>query len=360
MDFAVEIFSYIGTNIDKATEKFILDGVRNLIDSIKILVITGVTLYIMFKSYLQIMGKADGLLRDTVIHCIIVICITSLSLNAANYTAYLIGGVEAFAGGLASTISAAAGAGTSDGGTVFNTLDKLLIQAIQQANVCFAKMSLWKTETWDWIFSAFAVLVSLGALTLCASVIIIGSKFLLTMLLLLGPLFLSAACFPVTRRYFDSWVGKLMENCLVQVFGVAVTTLLISIVKNFIKINHLGQGDANPIAIAAQITILSGVMFYILRQIPNLAGSLSGGFASASMTLRDVLDPARKMKDFVKNNYDNYQQNKERRRNENNTNRNLNQIQKGYNHQSRAEMKREQMIKDMIAEQTRKNMSTAD
>ena len=364
MDFAVEIFSYIGTNIDKATERFILDGVRNLIDSIKILVITGVTLYIMFKSYLQIMGKADGLLRDTITHCIIVICITSLSLNAANYTAYLIGGVEAFAGGLSHAISTTTGmvSGMHDGGNIFNVLDDLLISAIEQTTACFAKMSLWKTETWDWIFSAFAVLVSLGALTLCASVIIIGSKFLLTMLLLLGPLFLSAACFPVTRRYFDSWVGKLMENCLVQVFGVAVTTLLISIVEHFLKTNSLGQGDANPVAIAAQITILSGVMFYILRQIPNLAGSLSGGFASASMTLRDAINPAGKVAQATgyalgATGYAISSAATQARRADM-----QNQIQRGTSAStaSRAEMKREQMIKDMIAEQTRKNMSTAD
>ncbi|KAB7693144.1 type IV secretion system protein [Plesiomonas shigelloides] len=358
----ITIFSYIGTSIDAATKSFILDGVGSLINSIKILVISGVTLYIMFKSYLQTIGKTDDLLRDTVTHCIIVICITGLSLNATNYTTYLIGGVNAFADGLASTISAAAGAGTGDRGTVFRTLDELLVRAIDQANTCFAKMSLWDSESWDWIFSAIAVLISIGAVTLLASVIIIGSKFLLTLLFLLGPLFLSAACFPATRRYFDSWVGKLMENCLVQVFGIAITTLLISIITNFIEINPLGQGDANPLAIAAQITILSGVMFYILRQIPNLAGSLSGGFASASMTLRDAINPAGKVAQATgyalgATGYAISSAATQARRADM-----QNQIQRGANAStaSRAEMKREQMIKDMIAEQTRKNMSTAD
>lgn len=356
----ISIFSYIGSSIDSATKSFIIDGVDSLINSIKILVITGVTLYIMFKSYLQIIGKTDDLLRDTVTHCIIVICITGLSLNATNYTTYLIGGVNAFADGLSSAISTVTG--TGDRGTVFDTLDRLLVQAIEQANTCFAKMSLWDSESWDWIFSAIAVLISIGAVTLLASVIIIGSKFLLTLLFLLGPLFLSAACFPATRRYFDSWVGKLMENCLVQVFGIAITTLLISIIKHFLDINKLGEGDANPLAIAAQITILSGVMFYILRQIPNLAGSLSGGFASASMALRDAINPAGKVAQTTgyalgATGYAISSAATQARRADM-----QNQIQRGASAStaSRAEMKREQMIKDMIAEQTRKNMSTID
>lgn len=287
----ITIFSYIGSSIDAATQHFIIDGVKSLISSIKILVITGVTLYIMLKSYLQMTGKTDGLLHDTFTHCIVVICITGLSLNATNYTTYLIGGVNAFADGLANTISTVAGTGSGERG-IFKTLDELLLKAIEQANTCFAKMSLWDTESWDWIFSAIAVLVSLGAVTLLASVIIIGSKFLLTLLFLLGPLFLSFACFPATRRFFDGWVGKLMEICLIQVFGVAVITLSISIIDNFITPNKLDGNDINPIAISAQIAILSGITFYIIKQIPILSCALSSGFSSSVMTIKDILSPA--------------------------------------------------------------------
>ncbi|WP_175612212.1 type IV secretion system protein [Escherichia coli] len=352
---SVAVFAFINETINNATKVFISSGLQNIISDIKPLVVIGVTLYLMFKGYLQIFGKAEGLLRDTVIHCVVVICITSISLNVVNYTTYLMGGVSAFADGLAGAISSTAGYGSDK--NVFNILDDLLVKAIDQANTCFAKMSLWESETWDWIFSAIAVLLSLGAVTLISGVIIIGSKFLLMMLFLLGPLFLCFACFPVTRRFFDSWVGKLMENCLVQVFSISIVTLSVLVIEHFLKSNNF-NGDANPIAIAVQITIVSGVMFYILRQIPNLAGSLSGGFASASMTLRDVLDPAKKMHDAIKNSYQHYQRNKDNHGNRNSTGLSSNQIHNGSGHQSRAEMKREQMIKDMIAEQTRKNMSS--
>ncbi|MDA1379119.1 hypothetical protein PCI56_03640 [Plesiomonas shigelloides subsp. oncorhynchi] len=60
-----------------------------------------------------------------------------------------------------------------------------------------------------------------------------------------------------------------MENCLVQVFGVAVITLATTIISNFIYYNTL-EGEANPLAIAAQIVIIAGIMIYIIRQIKIL------------------------------------------------------------------------------------------
>lgn len=89
---SVAVFAFINETINNATKVFISSGLQNIISDIKPLVVIGVTLYLMFKGYLQIFGKAEGLLRDTVIHCVVVICITSISLNVVNYTTYLMGG----------------------------------------------------------------------------------------------------------------------------------------------------------------------------------------------------------------------------------------------------------------------------
>lgn len=351
---SVEIFNYIGGSINNFTNGFINNGVQNIIDVIKYPTVMGVTLYLMVKAYLQIWGKTDSLIRDTIAHCAIVICITTLSLNAVNYTTYLVGVVNAWSDGLTDAITSASGIGK--GQDIYKTLDQLLLKGIDQAKACFQKMSLFKEETWDWAFSGIAVLAATIAITISASIIIIGSKFLLIMLLLIGPLFLTFACFPITRRFFDNWVSKLLENSFVQIFGIAVINLSISIIRNFISINTLGTDKVNPLAVAAQIIALIGVMLYIIRQVPNLAGSLSGSFASASLTLRDALNPAKQAMNTSKNVYAKGKEAYEKTRNW--ANRNPNQIHGGgYNSPSRAEMKRDQMLQDLIAEQTRKNIA---
>ncbi|MGL4926834.1 MAG: type IV secretion system protein [Plesiomonas shigelloides] len=355
MDIAV--FAYIGDTIANATKTFISGGLQGLIDTLRPFIIMCVTLHIMLKGYLQIAGKTDEVLKDVVIHCVIVICITALSLNAANYTTYLIGGVDNWASGLAHSITAAIGNGSTGGeSTVFDTLDNLLTSAVDQAKSCFAKMSVWSTESWDWIFAAFAVIITLGAVTLVSGIIIIGSKFLMTLLFLLGPLFLTLACFPATRRFFDSWASKLMENCLVQVFGIAIITLATSIINEFLLENSLGEGDANPLAIAAQIMIVAGIMLFVIRQIPNLSGSLAGGFASGAMTLRDVMKPTQDLAQGAKN-ISTHAQDFMSRRSEA-ANEQGNNISRGSTSTSKDAMKRDQLVKDMIAQQTRKNMES--
>ncbi|MDA1379498.1 hypothetical protein PCI56_06015 [Plesiomonas shigelloides subsp. oncorhynchi] len=51
---------------------------------------------------------------------------------------------------MAQGISKAAGVGSGGGDlNVFKTLDGLLVEAVKQASYCFAKMSLWDSESWD-------------------------------------------------------------------------------------------------------------------------------------------------------------------------------------------------------------------
>lgn len=283
MDIAV--FQFISGTIENATNKFLVSGLTGIISAITPLLITGISLYITMQAYLSIMGKSDDLAFDVFKHCLVVICITGLALNIENYTTYVIGSVEAIASGLASAVS-----GQSQNGDIFQRLDTLLQQGIEQAGYSFSQVGISPT-TWTWFLLGIIILAAISSLTLISATIIIGTKFLLTFLLILGPLFMIFACFPITRRYLDSWIAKIFENILVQVLGIMVIALAIKMIQAFIfsnNINNATEADANTIGIAIQIVIVVGILLYVIRQIPNLAGSLAGGFASGSMSIKDL------------------------------------------------------------------------
>lgn len=283
MDIAV--FQFISVTIENATNNFLVGGLTGLISAITPLLITGISIYITMQAYLSIMGKSDDLAFDVFKHCLVVICITGLALNINNYTTYIIGSVEALASGLASAVS-----GQSQGNNIYQNLDGLLQQGIEQAGYSFSQVGISPT-TWTWFLIGIIVLAAIVSLTLISATIIIGTKFLLTFLLILGPLFMIFACFPVTRRYLDSWIAKIFENVLVQVLGIMIITLAIDMIGMFMgsnNINNATETDANTIGIAIQIVIVVGILLYVIRQIPNLAGSLAGGFASSSMSIKDL------------------------------------------------------------------------
>lgn len=277
MDIA--IFQYMSGSFESLLQAIAIDGSQNMMDAIKPIVYTCVTIYIMMQGYLQIAGKTDDLAVDVVITCLIVLCVSSLTLNSGNYTTYIIGGVEALGEGLA-------GALLSKSGDIYQTLDALLQKGVEQMVYCFGKMS-WDPHSLMWFFCGVVVMLAIGGLTIVAAVIILGTKFLLALLLLVGPIFIIMACFPPTRRFLDSWMGKVFENILVQVFAVALGMMMMKVMDHYITNNNLDNG-ANPNAIIVQIAVIAAILIYVLKQIPTLAGGLAGGFASALMTLPSI------------------------------------------------------------------------
>ena len=170
----ITAFSYIGKTIDNFTSDFIVSGIGGLIGAISPLIMMGVTLFLMFKGYLQIFGKTDDLARDTVILGIQVITITTLVLNVDNYTFYIIDGVSSLSSGISSAISK-----NESGYDIYQTLDGLLTQAVDLAVYCLSKIS-W-TEGYVWFFVGMVILIAIAILTIISAIIIIGTKFLLTM-----------------------------------------------------------------------------------------------------------------------------------------------------------------------------------
>ncbi|PKF50233.1 type IV secretion system protein [Enterovibrio nigricans] len=278
----ISIFQYFSVSFENLLQTFVVTGTQNIMDGIKPIVYTSVTLYIMMQGYVQIMGKTDDLAIDVVKTCVIVLSISHLTLNIGNYTEYVMGSVEALGNGLSGAVAA------TGGENIYKTLDELLKVGVEQMNYCFGKAG-WDPSTWMWLVCGIVVMLAIGAVTAYAAVIVLGTKFMLAMLLVVGPIFIIMACFPPTRRFLDNWLGKVFENILVQVFAVAIIMMLMRIIGTYTEINNLTNGDdANPAAIIVQIAIIAAIQIYVIRQIPNLAGSLAGGFASAMLALPKI------------------------------------------------------------------------
>ena len=303
----IAVFQFIGYSIENMTNSFIVDGAGNLIDAIKPLVISCVTIYLMTQAYVQIMGKTDDLAIDVFKTGVVVICITTLTLSVDNYTTYVVDGVKALGDGLTSAILP-----NNNNQSVFGALDNLLQKGIDQAVYCFERAG-WSPSSWMWVFCAIAIIIAIGGLTAISATIIIGTKFILTMLLVIGPIFMIAACFPLTRKFIDSWLGKLFENILVQVFAITIIFLAIRIIDTFISNNDISTDEySNPAGIVIQIAIICAILVYVIRQIPNLAGSLAGGFASAMMQLPNLpkLQPKDPKQDPPRDSWEKQQQNR--------------------------------------------------
>lgn len=276
------VFRWIGDAIKTVTDQLLLDSVSNVTGGLAPLLLSAVTLYITIRAWLLIFGRSDDPASAFIISSVQIICITFLTLNAANYTEYVIGTINGWETGLTSLIVP-----NGNSNTVMGLLDVSLNTAIDQVAFAWAKVEF-NPSTWGWAFAAIAIIIAYLPLTIIIAITVIGAQFLLTILLIIGPLFISFAMFPVTRKYFDSWVAKVFENVLVLVFGVMIIGFVMSLFNQFVVKADLTANGIHPVGTAILLLPVSAILLYVIKQIPNLAGSLSGGFASANLTLQEL------------------------------------------------------------------------
>lgn len=126
------------------------------------------------------------------------------------------------------------------------------------------------------IGTIFIVFV-LGSIFMVVSFLyLLIAKIMVSMVLLLGPLFISFAFFPVTREYFMKWVSQLMNYTLLYaLFGIAFT-MLTNLLQSYVS----GQGFEN--ILVSDLTQLKLIFCYLLFTgvmvaIPMLSSQLTGG-----------------------------------------------------------------------------------
>lgn len=285
----VQVFKWVGDALQEATTAMITNSVSTAVDSLKVVILGVVTLYLIYKGYQVLFSQCDDPILDIIGHCAMVVFVTHFALTVDGYTSNVldfIHGVEVWLGSLFVPDTA------NTGRTTFGLLDEVLGTALSQIQYCADKIR-WSPSTWGWIAAGIAIFIGYVPLIVKAAIIIIGAKFLLTVMCCVGPLFIAFSLFPATKQFFDRWVSKTFEQCLTMALGLLVTTLMISIFDQYLVSTDITKEGVNPLITALLILPVSWILRYVIEQIPNMSGSLSGGFASAVMTAKHIANGAK-------------------------------------------------------------------
>lgn len=114
-----------------------------------------------------------------------------------------------------------------------------------------------------------------------------GSRVVLALLIGVGPLFVALAAFPFLRRIFERWLGAVLSCILLQVFSVALLTLVVGAENKLIAMMTTTASD-NPIA---QLQMLfGGILLFVVcaliaKRLPGLAEAIGGGVAFEAMAI---------------------------------------------------------------------------
>lgn len=263
----VTVFTEMFHDFDNNLLNVINSGSANIIKLITPLVSAGFSIYVMLVMVSYWRGHSHEPVPDFLQRMAGWAVVLSLGMNISYYSLYVV----PFFNGLGDDIASAMSGSTSTGAAL-DTLASTYAQAMWQLLKAADGIE-------DTLYAIVYVLITLffgmPFMSIAAAYIILA-RFALGLLLALGPMFISAALFPATRRFCEAWIGQ----CLSYGFLVALMSA-----AGLIEIRFAQSIAPNMATLGSLIKIvLMGVSFVVISlNLPGLASQLSGGVGISSM-----------------------------------------------------------------------------
>jgi len=129
--------------------------------------------------------------------------------------------------------------------------------------------------------SGVATWALVGLLCVYTMFLLALSSISLSILLALGPFFITLLLFDATRRFFDAWLAQLANYALITILTVTVSALLLQLVATYAQ-QTAALGASIRIDDALDMLLATVLVFLFLRQIMPIAAALAGGAALSS------------------------------------------------------------------------------
>jgi type IV secretion system protein VirB6 len=262
------MFSSMISQFDQNILNTINTGSTRLISLISPLMAVCFSIYVLLILWTYWQGRNDEPINDFLMRMASWALVLTCGMNIQFYSDYVV----PFINGLGEQISGALTGGTN----TVSGLDNLLSAYINAAQTIYSQASGFQTIA---AIAIIGLLVILGSPFMAiAAAYILLAKFALGLLLALGPLFISLALFPPTRRFFENWAGQCMNYVFLVSLFAAAGAIECAFATTMIP-NATTPSWQQIIELC-----LMGIAFVIISwNLPGLASQLGGGVGISSM-----------------------------------------------------------------------------
>lgn len=289
---AVTVFQGVGTSLENATQTFVSDVVANTITTIYPWALSGLTLYIILYGYMVMMGHIEEAASTSVIKIAKIIVISALALNADVYLNMVMPAIQGIGEGLTAAFS-----GNKTGGSIYQTLDSTLAKGIDLILECHEKAA---SAGWSepgialgcYLVAALFLLAMIPVVVV-GGVAIVVSTLYLKLLFAIGPFFIMGLMFPVTAKFFDSWMGYVLNHMLVAAVITAVLALGLNIFEAYLRQLVATKELLNMLRAALEMLVAGTILSGAVKAAGSMASSLAGGLSMAISSRRDLKNAAK-------------------------------------------------------------------
>jgi type IV secretion system protein VirB6 len=280
MPATTSVFTNIGQTIDNATATFVTDVAADTINTIYPWALACLTLYIVLYGYMMIFGKVDSPGTDGLIKAAKIIIVATMALNADMYLNSVVSALKGIEEGLTAAFSG------SGGGPIYASLDSSLSKGLDLILQCKQKAQEagWTeiSTAIGWWINGAIIAVGFALVVVVGGIAIMVSTFYLKILFAIGPVFVLCLMFPATARFFDQWIGYVLNHILIVALTAVVLTLGVTIYDHEIS-KVIMDSDQNMLGVALELLVVAAILYAVTKGVMGMASALAGGLSMAVM-----------------------------------------------------------------------------
>lgn len=266
------IATFVSGSVNNALDTFVTATSTAVSAGIAPMVVIGLSIWATTYGLATMRQEVNEPIMGFVKYFTKVSIILGIALSSGVYQSEVVDGVYAFTNWFVSIVAPGAH------GDIYTVIDEFDAKVSELGLVIIGHgMTLLPWGGWldliagliTLLASAVMILVVLG-FSLVATVAV---KFMLG----IGPFFIASLCFPPIAKFFEAWMGKIMNYSFLMV-GLAVTTSMgLVIVGAYVDHFQQTQDATNAIADAVGLIVAEGALGILVWQMPNIAAGLGGG-----------------------------------------------------------------------------------
>lgn len=261
--------------VETALDTYISSTVGDVVAYIAPIFTSMMILWIAVWGYMMMFGKVSEPLQEGVFRIIRIGFIMTLGLTVGTYMDVV---VDVLAHGPEEIAAVVTG---TPADSMASIMDELFSRVFEIAERAWDKAGVMNGNFGLYLI-ALAILVAGGAVAFIVAFLILLSKIMTTLLLGIGPLFIIGLLFNTTQRWFESWLGQVMNFGMILVLAAAGGRLALEFCELFLDRMTAGGGDLTAMWDAAVFVMFFGLCFLFLKQVPAMASALCGGIALAT------------------------------------------------------------------------------
>jgi type IV secretion system protein VirB6 len=258
--------------VNNFSEAYITQNVAAVARAIEPAAVTLLSLYVILWGVASLRGMIEEPITDAAARIIKIALIFGIGIQLGHYNELVIDTFFNAPEQLARALT-----GGTDNASVISSLDKVFASGFQVGRVFWEKGGILSGDFGMSLIGFVVWLVTL-AVTVYAAALIIIAKIALTLIIIVGPLFIISLLFQPTAGYFSGWIQQLANYALLIFLVIGANVLIITLfaraADGALALSSTGQIDQIfPMLATGVLSLL------VLAQLPTVASGLAGGLS---------------------------------------------------------------------------------